>query len=410
MNKFRKFALAVIIFLCFVIVGLNAYVVTKWSDSTGRIHRVEAKRLAREMSLTTATDVIEDIDLSKYYTIVRVSIFNEDDICNNDYVVENVNGTLYRIEYREHSNQGTLIILNAVLFGVLIFTVLLFVYIQRKILKPFADMTVLTTELAKGNLSVPVKEEKSRYFGKFLWGMDMLRENLEESKEKELEYQKEKKTLILSLSHDIKTPLSAIELYNKALSKGLYDTDEKKQEVYAGIEKNIGDIRKYVEEITNASREDFLNLQVREGEFYLANVMDKITSYYGDKLAGLHTEFVVDTYSNVLLKGDEDRITEVLQNVMENAIKYGDGKKVAITFSEEEDYRLIHIANTGTSIEEEEMLHLFDSFYRGKNSKNIKGSGLGLYICKTLMRMMEGEIYAESEGDMFAVVVVIKKV
>ena len=410
MNKFRKFALAVIIFLCFVIVGLNAYVVTKWSDSTGRIPRVEAKRLAREMSLTTATDVIEDIDLSKYYTIVRVSIFNEDDICNNDYVVENVNGTLYRIEYREHSNQGTLIILNAVLFGVLIFTVLLFVYIQRKILKPFADMTVLTTELAKGNLSVPVKEEKSRYFGKFLWGMDMLRENLEESKEKELEYQKEKKTLILSLSHDIKTPLSAIELYNKALSKGLYDTDEKKQEVYAGIEKNIGDIRKYVEEITNASREDFLNLQVREGEFYLANVMDKITSYYGDKLAGLHTEFVVDTYSNVLLKGDEDRITEVLQNVMENAIKYGDGKKVAITFSEEEDYRLIHIANTGTSIEEEEMLHLFDSFYRGKNSKNIKGSGLGLYICKTLMRMMEGEIYAESEGDMFAVVVVIKKV
>ena len=152
MNKFRKFALAVIIFLCFVIEGLNAYVVTKWSDSTGRIHRVEAKRLAREMSLTTATDVIEDIDLSKYYTIVRVSIFNEDDICNNDYVVENVNGTLYRIEYREHSNQGTLIILNAVLFGVLIFTVLLFVYIQRKILKPFADMTVLTTELAKGNL------------------------------------------------------------------------------------------------------------------------------------------------------------------------------------------------------------------------------------------------------------------
>lgn len=118
----------------------------------------------------------------------------------------------------------------------------------------------------------------------------------------------------------------------------------------------------------------------------------------------------MDTYSNVLLKGDEDRITEVLQNVMENAIKYGDGKKVAITFSEEEDYRLIHIANTGTSIEEEEMLHLFDSFYRGKNSKNIKGSGLGLYICKTLMRMMEGEIYAESEGDMFAVVVVIKKV
>lgn len=88
-------------------------------------------------------------------------------------------------------------------------------------------MMSLTEELAKGNLSVPIKAEKSKFFGRFLWGMDMLRDNLESSREKELELQKEKKTIILSLAHDLKTPLSAIRLYNKALSENLYDTPEK---------------------------------------------------------------------------------------------------------------------------------------------------------------------------------------
>lgn len=67
-------------------------------------------------------------------------------------------------------------------------------------------------ELARGNLTAPIKENKYRFFGKFTWGINLLRE---------------KKTLILSLSHDIKTPLSAIHLYAKALSKGLYKEHEK---------------------------------------------------------------------------------------------------------------------------------------------------------------------------------------
>ena len=75
-------------------------------------------------------------------------------------------------------------------------------------------MSNLAYELAKGNLSLPVKEENSKLFGRFLWGMDMLREKLEDNKARELEFQKEQKTLILSLSHDIKTPLSSIELYS----------------------------------------------------------------------------------------------------------------------------------------------------------------------------------------------------
>ena len=291
----------------------------------------------------------------------------------------------------------------------MIVTIIVLVYVYRKVLKPFQDMSNLSYELAKGNLAMPVKEEKSKLFGRFLWGMDMLREKLEDNKEKELEFQKERKTLILSLSHDIKTPLSSIELYSKALSEDLYDTQEKKGEALQGIARNVKEIKGYVDEIVTASREDFLNLEVSMGEYYLSEVMKVIESYYKDKLSVIHTEFQVNEISECLVKGDKNRMVEVLQNVMENAVKYGDGKSIRISFGEEEDCKLIHIENSGCNLKKEEFPNLFDSFYRGSNSSGVKGSGLGLYICKTLMRKMDGEIFAQAKEESFVVTVVVRK-
>lgn len=251
--------------------------------------------------------------------------------------------------------------------------------------------------------------EKSRFFGKFLWGMEMLRENLEEDKEKELALHREKKTLILSLSHDIKTPLSAIKLYTKALIEELYDSREKREEALRGIADNTLGIEGYVNEIVAASREDFLNLEVNNGEFYLSEAMQDIQRYYKDKLSLQHTEFVMEGMTDCLVKGDKERVIEVLQNIMENAIKYGDGRQITIAFSEEEDCRLVSVVNTGSSIPESELVHIFDSFYRGSNADHVKGSGLGLYICRSLMHRMDGEVFAEQHEDGFLVTVVIRK-
>ena len=114
--------------------------------------------------------------------------------------------------------------------------------------------------------------------------MDMLRETLESNKEKELALQKEKKTLILSLTHDIRTPLSAIRLYAKALAEELYTTGERRAEAYSGIEKNVKEIEEYVNEITLASREDFLQLSVNPGEWYLSEVVEAIRGLYEEIL------------------------------------------------------------------------------------------------------------------------------
>ena len=318
-------------------------------------------------------------------------------------------GKLYRIEYAEERSSRLPLYINILLLGMMIVTIIVLMYVYHKVLKPFQDMSNLSYELAKGNLSMPVKEEKSKLFGRFLWGMDMLREKLEETKEKELAFQKERKALILSLSHDIKTPLSSIELYSKALSEDLYDTQERKDKAYQGIARNVKEIKGYVNEIVTASREDFLNLEVRTGEYYISEVMKATESYYKDKLSVVHTEFQVEEISECLVKGDKDRMVEVLQNVMENAIKYGDGKKIRISFGEEEDCKLIQIENSGCSLKKEELPNLFDSFYRGSNSTGRKGSGLGLYICRTLMRKMDGEIFAGMKEDLFCVTIVVRK-
>lgn len=410
MSKFRIFTLWIVIAEILLILLANRLYFHQNNDSGGRLYLVEARRVIKEIEeQKLGASEIEAMSLNKYETIVGIKEFAPGEVCDNDYLVEEIAGKLYRIEYVEERSSRLPLYINISLLGMMIVTIMVLVYVYQKVLKPFQDMSNLSYELAKGNLSMPVKEEKSKMFGHFLWGMNMLREKLEDNKEKELAFQKERKTLILSLSHDIKTPLSSIELYSKALSENLYDTQERKDKALQGIIRNVKEIKGYVDEIVTASREDFMNLEVSMGEYYLSEVMKVTENYYKDKLSVIHTEFQVDEISECLVKGDKDRMVEVLQNIMENAIKYGDGKSIRISFGEEEDCKLVHIENSGCNLKKEELPNIFDSFYRGSNSNDVKGSGLGLYICKKLMRKMDGEIFAGMNGDVFCVTIVIKK-
>ena len=91
----------------------------------------------------------------------------------------------------------------------------------------------------------------------------------------------------------------------------------------------------------------------------------------------------------------------MLQNIMENAVKYGDGRRIAIEFLEEEDCVLVTIKNSGNSLPDTELLHIFDSFWRGSNAGTSAGSGLGLYICRQLMQQMGGDLFAQTlQGQM----------
>ncbi|MDT8715346.1 HAMP domain-containing histidine kinase [Clostridium sp. 19966] len=290
------------------------------------------------------------------------------------------------------------------IFAAIIASIL--IYIRNVILKPFNIISDMPYELSKGNLKKGIKENKNRYFGRFIWGINVLRENLEQHKIKELKLEKEKKLLVLSISHDIKTPLNAIKLYAKAIVEGLYATDEKKIFAAKQIQEKSLEIENFVKEIIKTSSEDVLEIQVVQGEFYLSTLIDKVIATYQEESSLKMIDFVVENYSNKLIKGDIDRSFEVIGNILENAFKYGNGKEIRISFYEEDYCQLIKIYNSGKTVNQNEFNHIFDSFYRASNAKDKQGNGLGLYICKYIMEKMDGEVFAqcEKEGMSFTLV------
>lgn len=406
MKNYDKFLVRMILLIILIFAAVNIAVSIPKKDVNGRQHIVEVSRISREIEEKS----LEEIDLSRYRYVINIQKENDNSfyISENDYVIRQINGSLYRFDYTYPVSKESKIRLwvNLIAAGISAILIAVMLYIRHAILRPFSRISEMPYELSKGNLSVPVKEYKKRYFGRFLWGIDLLRENLEQQKKRELDLQREKQTLLLSLSHDIKTPLSAIKLYSKALSKGLYPDKKKQIEIAESIDGKADEIEQYVSQIINASRENFLELEVDMGEFCLSDLVDSINTYYSEKMKLYKTEFSIGEYNNLLLKGDIERSIEVMQNIIENALKYGDGSEISIEFSREENCLLIAVKNSGCSLSPAETPHIFESFWRGSNSDDIPGSGLGLYICRRLMNKMEGEIFAEFNGSSVTVTAV----
>ena len=376
-------------------------------DARGRQYLVDANRI-EQVILQGGTP-----DAADYPAVTGITVYDGSSGFydrDNEYLLREVNGTLYRFDYVDEVQQNgrLVVIVDVLLVGLLAILMGVLLHIRQKILKQFMNLKDLPMQLAKGNLTESLKEDKSRYFGKFIWGLDMLRGELEHSKTNELERVRKEKTLLLSLSHDIKTPLAAIKLYTKGLSRGLFD-EEKTRDAYRNIGDKADEIEARLGEMIHTLNSDFMQFDVQVSEFYLSSVITRIKAYYTDKLSVTGTALEIGEYRDCMLSGDPDRLEEVLQNIFENAIKYGDGRRISVSFADEEDCRLITVANTGCTLPEEELTHIFESFWRGSNTGSKQGSGLGLYICSRLMQEMGGDIFAETENGDMKMTVVCKK-
>lgn len=385
-------------------------------------YRVESNRIQHKI---TSIEEIEKLDMRDYIYVKKVlflDIHNTNEtLITNFFAEENNHANLVQPWYQNSTLKGYLsfryripatnlllpfFLVEGTLLCLVLFILFVLFYLKKNLIRPFHRLSNLPEKLAKGRFKGEVIVDKSKYFTRFLWGMSQLKDTLDISKKNQLEMIKEKKKIILSLSHDIKTPLNLIKLYAKALEENLYtDHSERKQALYQIGEKTV-EIEQYIETITRSSTEDLIDLPVENGEFYISELIEKVLLVYQEQCMLQNIELVVAKYKNRLLKGDVNRSQEVLENIFENAIKYGDGKRIEISFWEEEYCQLIGIFNTGVKVTDNELNHLFDSFFRGSNAKGKQGSGLGLSICRELMRKMDGAIYVEQkeEGTMVALV------
>lgn len=411
MKRFHKLFALVLLAIAALFLLANLWLLRPDAYDGGKAYRVEINRIARSIR----EEGLEALSLAPYRYVYQVTPYDGTDAfyqTENTYAVRQIGDRIYRFDYSVDGRAGQksrLLLVNLALGAMSLLVVSVLLYVRREILVPFEKLTDVPYQLSKGNLAAPLKESKNRFFGKFLWGVDLLREHMEEQKRRELALQKEKKTLLLSLSHDIKTPLSAIKLYSQALSRSLYPERERQLEIARNISGKADEIERYVSQIILASKEDFLSLEVTPGEFYLSELLSSIAGFYKEKLALLRTEFSVSAPFDCLVKGDFDRSVEVFQNLMENAVKYGDGHAIALETAEEDGCLLVSVTNSGCTLPEAELPHIFDSFFRGSNTGSQQGSGLGLYICRRLMHKMNGEIFARRTDGGMCVTAVFEK-
>lgn len=363
----------------------------------GKFFRVDMGEFSylQEISYLSQQDTLDTEKVSVFYK-------NHNGVHSSTHslVIDGEIKGFVRFDYRiEKSDAKIVWVVEGILLIAFVFVVVILLYVRIKILEPFHTFGEMPYELAKGHLTGEVKENKNRYFGRFLWGISMLRDTLNDARTKELKLMREKKLLLLSLSHDIKIPLSAIKLYAKALRENIYETKEEQFHAAEQIEVHAQEIENFVKEIVTASSEDIVSIEVENTEFYLKDFVEKIQEMYLPKCQLRMVEFTIGEYENHLLKGDMERAFEVMENLIENAFKYGDGIRISIDFYEEDYCQIIRVFNSGEPIADTELPHLFDSFYRGSNVGRKQGNGLGLYISKQIMQKMEGDIFAERCED-----------
>lgn len=286
-------------------------------------------------------------------------------------------------------------------YVLIVFSFILYFYcLYKNILFPFKNLQNFAGQIASGNLDAPLLMDKNNIFGAFTESFDIMREELNKAKEKEYLANKSKKELVASLSHDIKTPTTSIQLISELLLAST--DDEKVKSKISTIYNKANEINHLITDMFNAALEELqeLNVNVSEEYSYSLETLFKNADYYN--LVN------ISHIPPCIIRTDLLRLQQVINNIITNSYKYAD-TKIDVTFSLEKYYLKVNIKDYGEGVSTDEIPFLFNKFYRGKNSaiKKQNGSGLGLYISKYLMNKMDGEISCFTETDGFKVELLI---
>ena len=289
---------------------------------------------------------------------------------------------------------------------ILIFTsVSVGLWIYRSVATPLVKLRKATQNIKDGNLDFVLDVEGADEFAELCRDFEEMRRRLKESAEEKLVLDKENKELISNISHDLKTPITAVKGYVEGIMDGVADTPEKMDRYVRTIYNKTVEMDHLINELTFYSKIDTNRIPYT---FSKLNVEDYFSDCAEEVGLELETRGIQLCYANyvdsdVQVIADGEQIRRVIHNIISNAIKYmdkGKGMKgiIQIRVKDVGDFVQVEIEDNGRGISAKDLPYIFDRFYRTDTSRNSSkgGSGIGLSIVHKIMEDHGGKVWATS--------------
>ena len=279
----------------------------------------------------------------------------------------------------------------------------LMAWIYRSILTPIETLKKATRNIRDGNLDFEVEIGDDDEIGELCADFEEMRIRLKESTEEKVVFDSQNKELISNISHDLKTPITAVKGYVEGLLDGVADTPEKQEKYLRTIYNKANDMDRLINELTFYSKIDTNRIPYT---FNKINVKEYFDDCFEDIGMEMSQQQISLSYDNkvapdVMVIADAEQIKRVINNIVSNSIKYMDKshKVINIRLRDVGDFVQVEIEDNGKGIATKDLTKIFDRFYRTDASRNSTrgGSGIGLSIVKKILEDHGGKVWATSK-------------
>ena len=289
-----------------------------------------------------------------------------------------------------------------VIILILILTALgLCTWTYRGVMTPLTQLKEATKNIKEGNLDFTIEKTGVDEIGDLCDDFEEMRKRLKESAEEKVAFDKENKELISNISHDLKTPITAVKGYVEGIMDGVADTPEKMDRYIRTIYNKANEMDRLINELTFYSKIDTNRIPYTFNKIH-------ISDYFEDCVDELSVELdssgISLTYFNYLEEDAvviADQLKRVINNIISNSLKYMNKPKgvINIRLRDVGDFIQIEIEDNGKGIAQKDLANIFERFYRTDASRNSSkgGSGIGLSIVKKIMEDHGGQVWATSK-------------
>lgn len=338
-------------------------------------------------------------------------------IVNQDYTVNDASQRLSAQELTELllGRTGIIVLITAVLFVIAISVISLIT--SKTIVDPIKKISHGADEIAMGNLDYEIDYKSTNELGQTARSFNDMRVKLKESIERQHKVEEERKVLIAGIAHDMRTPLTSVKGYAEGLADGIADTPEKQERYIKTICDSIADMEKILDDLLTVSKLELINYELSKTDVSVKEFFDDGAQEIKTLLDNCGFDFSYENKCSdeTVICIDADRFSRVISNIISNSIKYArdDIKgKISIVIDEYERSVIIEISDNGIGVDRESLPKIFDTMYRTDpaRTKVSQGSGLGLAVCKQIVELHSGTIWARSdEGKGLSVFISLPK-